>query len=156
MAFPNPWVLPPTKDKADEIMGIHNADNRERITILNLNNMPYYKLFEMCDVMLDNAHWSNHMLLQDALSCGVPIMAQPNNNKVNSTSRLSHDLRSQLSLPCLLPNQLNKESITTLSRQCFNAIHMFSNAEVWTKAYEQAIIDLYNSKIDMFTDKNNK
>ncbi len=54
-------------------------DIRERVRFLEpfLPHPAYLRLNQLCDVMLDTAHWSGGNTSLDALACGLPVVTRP-------------------------------------------------------------------------------
>jgi hypothetical protein len=137
-----------SKGKADEIMGQHSEDVKNRIVFLNLGNQPYFKIFEMCDLVLDHTHWSNQMLFQDAYSCGVPaiLMDRPGDLPCSMLSRdLNKSLEIELDDSSLLQSMDNRY-LNRVSKWYFEKMKSIDTSFQWTRAYEESLIDLFERK----------
>ena len=132
-----------TDDKAQHVMSLHN--NKDRVVILNLGNAPYLKVFEMCDVILDQGNWCNHALMIDALSCGVPVILNPKHECCAArTSRdVYHELELDSSIEWILED---RQCIQQMSEALYTTMRTFDNSKQWTKAYEDAIAQAWERK----------
>jgi glycosyltransferase involved in cell wall biosynthesis len=128
-----------SSDNSEAIMSMHSIANRKRISILNLKNIPYIKIFEICDVIMDHINWSNHVLAMDAMSCGVPILFSPNG--FTHTSGLSRDLWSNtcMGINPLRPTHINRHSVTLLSKAIYDRMRRVDTTAAWVKDFELAI-----------------
>lgn len=139
-----------SKDKVCEIMGQHSKEIKNRVAFLNLKNQSYLKVFEMCDLILDNTNWSNQMLFQDAYSCGVPAILMDEPGRL-PCSMLSRDLNNQIKCGSIDPynHGINIERINRISNVfvLFDRMNTFDNSAQWTRAFEEALVDLYERKV---------
>jgi hypothetical protein len=137
------------KRKADWIMEQHLPEYRSCVTVLNYNVNQYYKMFEMIDVLLDTSNWSNHILLQDALSCGVPTTLCPPNTAMPA-SLLSRDLLHHTGMHRYaldIHNLSDVGYIKAMSRHTYGSMRSVDTSAAWTKGLEDDI----ESRVSLLT-----
>jgi hypothetical protein len=133
-------------DKTNWIMRQHSDNAKGRITFLNLKKQPYLKAFEMCDFVLDHINWSNQMLFQDAYSCGVPALLMDKPGRL-PCSMLSRDFINQVNNnDTQVYGDENINNLQVLSQLIFNKTKALDTSKQWTRAFEDALDDLYKRK----------
>jgi len=134
-----------TQEKIDEIMAMHSAANRDRISILNLN-IPYKTILEMFDAIVDTEQWPAHALLQDVLSMGIPIIYNDNERR----HRHGNDIHIQTGLNAINYNEVKKRrQLSARAQYIANTMQSFDNSKQWTSDYEQVILKLYNERLSI-------
>ncbi len=131
------------KRVADSIMSMHSEQNRNRITIINTHE-PYAKLYEKCDVVLDNANWNLHATMYDALSCGVPVISRKDVASKLQSNKLSIDVYNSTGLTKHNMNTSILQSEPRVMKESsllYKHMQSFDNSNQWAQAYEQCIID---------------